>query len=335
MTILLYETVAATNFTTVYKDSSDPKLFYYAPKFAEISKRNNGRLNFGAQLFKRNPNDPNDGFAVYNFGVSGVTPSRDFQAIKDALENSYGNGIRLTVISPDAAAPRLIPYTEGIYRNQKCQAVGINLYTDLACSFTIDESLEPSMSQFFQKTGAGWAGAIEFSVRTKKTAFDWKIRANWRRIQEHFRSIVSVKYWFVSANLSYETQKLIENDTLHIEITGGTPAQKEKIYTFAERIAARLFVPTLQENPVPGHPQGSALCFSLNYSKIEEDKVSEWSGRESDFEDKPLGLAVYVGSIPDEYFSGYQGMPLDYEMGSLAAKTGVFDPDSRSVISLF
>lgn len=335
MTILLYETAAATNFTTVYKDSDDPKLFYYVPKFAEISKRNNGRLNFGAQLFKKNPNDPNDGFAVYNFGVTGVTPSQDFQAIKKALESAYGSGVRLAVISPDTAAPRLVPLTEGIYRNQKCQAQGANLYTDLACSFTIDESLEPDMSNFFQGTDVGWTGEIDFTVRTKKTSFDWKITANWHRVQEHFRSMASVKYWFVSANLSYETQRLIQNDTLHIDTTGGTPAQKEKIYAFAEKIATRLFVPTLQESPLPDHPQGSVLCFSLNYSKIEEDKVSEWSGRESDFEDKPLGIAAYVGGIPKEYFSGYGGAPLEYEMGKLSESTGIFDPDSKQIVQLF
>lgn len=332
MTILIYETAAATNFITVYKDSDDPKLFYYVPKFAEVSKRSNGRLNFGAQLFKKNEYDPNDGFAVYNFGVTAVTPSKDFQAIKNALEANYGPGIRLAVISPDSSAPRLVPLTDGIYRSQKCQAQGANLYTDLACSFTIDESMEPDMSHFFQDTAVGWAGEIDFTVRTKKTSFDWKITANWHVIQEHFRAMASVKYWFVSANLSYETQKLIQNEVLHIDMSGGTPAQKEKIYTFAEKIAARLFVPTLQENPFPDHPQGSVLCFSFNYSKIEENKNSEWSGHESDFEDKPLGIAVYVGSIPKEYFSGYDGKPLEYEIGKLSESTGYYDPDTKTII---
>lgn len=332
--ILIYETAAATNFMTVYRDSNDPKLFYYVPKFAEVSKTNTGKLKFGAQLFKRNPNDPNDGFAVYNFGVTGVTPSSDFQAVVAALEANYGTGIKLAVVSPDTSAPKLVTLTEGIYRNIKCQANGANLYTDLACSFTIDESLEPDMKNFFTSTQVGWAGEIDFVVRTKKTSFDWKITANWHRIQEHFRSQVSVKYWFVSANISYETQRLIENDTLHIEMTGGTPSQKEKIYTFAERIAQRLFVPTLQENPMPGHPSGSAVCFSLNYSKIEEDKTSVWSGTEADFEDKPMGIAVYVGGIPDSYFSGYDGKALDYEMGKIGDAVGYVDPDTKKIFSL-
>ncbi|MDR8399752.1 hypothetical protein NE850_25935 [Paraburkholderia sp. USG1] len=314
MTMLIYESVAATNFITVYKDSDDAKLFYYVPKFAEISKRNDGTLNFGAQLFKKNPNDPNDGFAVYNFGVTCVTPSADFQAVVSALETNYGPGVKLAVVSPDAANPTLVTLTDGIYRNIKCQSRGANLYTDLACSFTIDESLEPDMSHFFQSTNTGWAGEIDFAVRTKKTSFEWLIRANWHLIQEHFRTQASVKYWWISTNISYETQKLINDDTLHIEISGGTPEQKEKIYTFAEKIATRLFVPTLSENPLPAHPSGSIVCFSLNYSKIEENKSSEWSGRESDYEVKPLGIAAYVGNIPKKYFSGYDGKALDYDL---------------------
>lgn len=326
--ILIYETAAATEFMTVYKDSEDPKLFYYAPKFGAVSKRNDGKLNFGAQWFKKNPNDPNDGFAVYNFGVTGVTPSADFQKVKAALEANYGEGVRLAVISPDTVAPRLVPLTDGIYRNQKVQTSGVNLYTDMGVSFTIDESMEPDMSQFFQNTQAGWIGYIEFTTRTKKTSFDWKITANWHRIQEHFRTQVSVKYWFVSANLSYETQKLIESDVLHIEITGGTPAQKEKVYTFAERIAQRLFVPTLQENPMPGHPSGSVVCLSVNYSKIEEDKTSVWTGREAEYEDKQLGIACYVGGIPPGYFSGYGGKALEYDLNDKSAGSGYIDPDT-------
>ncbi|MBE4018883.1 hypothetical protein HJ130_07265 [Vibrio parahaemolyticus] len=221
MTIQIYETAAATNFMTVYRDSDDPKLFYYVPKFAVISKSQDGRLRFGARLFERNPNDPNDGFAIYNFGVTGVTPSQDFNQVKQQLEANYGKGVRLAVISPDAQHPSLYPLTGGIYRSINCQTRGINLYTDLACSFTIDESLEPDMSQFFQQTNNGWAGAINFAVRTLKTEFEWTITANWHRVLEHFKSQVSVKYWFVSANLAYETQKLIENDTIKIKIKGG------------------------------------------------------------------------------------------------------------------
>jgi hypothetical protein len=93
--------------------------------------------------------------------------------------------------------------------------------------------------------------------------------------------------------------------TLKIVMVGGTPSQKEKIYSFAEKISQRLFVPTLQPAPLPDHPSGSVVCFSLNYSKVEEDKTSEWSGQESDYEDKPLGLAALIGNIPSDYFSGY------------------------------
>lgn len=327
MTILIYETAAATNFMTVYRDSDDPKLFYYVPQFAAISKQQNGKLNFGARLFKKNPNDPNDGFSVYNFGVTGVTPSSDFQRVKQELEANYGSGIKLAVVSPDSEHPVLVTLTDGIYRSIKCQARGANLYTDMACSFTVDESMEPDMSKFFQNTNAGWSGEIDFAVRTRKTEFEWKITANWHRIQEHFKSQVSVKYWFVKTNISYETQRLIENDTLKIDIVGGTPGQREKIYTFAERIAQRLFVATLQPSPFPGHPSGAAVCFSLNYSKVEEDKTSVWSGKESAYEIKPLGIAVYVGGIPSSYFSGFEGEPLDYNIDDPSFMMGYIDPE--------
>ena len=327
MTILIYETAAATNFMTVYKDSEDPKLFYYVPKFASVSKRQNGKLNFGARLFKKNPNDPNDGFSVYNFGVTGITPSHEFQRVKQELEANYGTGVRLSVVSPDSEHPVLVSLTGGIYRNIKCQARGANLYTDMACSFTVDESMEPDMSKFFQDTDAGWTGEIDFAVRTKKTEFQWKIKANWHRIQEHFKSQATVKYWFVKTNISYETQKLIENDSLVIEIDGGTPSQREKIYTFAEKVAQRLFTPTLQPNPLPGHPSGAAICFSLNYSKVEENRTSEWSGRESAYEIKPLGIAAYVGGIPTDYFSGFDGAALDYDLDQQESMMSYIEPE--------
>lgn len=306
MTILIYDTVGVNAFMTVYRDSNDPKLFYYAPQFATVSKRSNGRLNFGAAKFKGDPSNPNDGFAVFNFGVHGVVPQIEYDKMYADLQTQFGSGVRLAVISPDSIHPTLVPITDyGVYTNITCQNKGINLYTDLACSFTIPEFFADDMKDFFTSLNAAWAGAIEFAVRTKKTTFEWKITANWHRMLEHFKSQVSVKYWFVRANLSYETQKLIQNETLKIEISGGTPEQKELVYTMAEKIATRLFVPTLQPNPMPGHPSGGAVCFSVNYQKIEEDKTSIWQGKEEDFEVKPLGLASYVGQIPEEYFVNF------------------------------
>lgn len=304
MTILLYETVGASNFMTLWKDSEDPKLFYYVPKFSAVAKHANGKLQFGARLFRADPSDPNDGFGLYNFACSGVVPTRELQRAQADLEATYGPGVRIAPITPDEEAPTLVPLTDGVYRAIKCQSKGVDLFAHMACSFTVPEIYEPDMKGAMQ-TQAGWTGHLDFKVRTKKTSFKWTITANWRRIHEHFKAQVSVKKWFVNANLSYETQKLMEKEILHVDTEGGTPSQREKIYTFAEKIAGRLFVPSLEMNPMPSHPTGSAVCLSVNYQKIEEDKTSTWSGRESDYEVKSLGLAVVVGGVPDEYFSGY------------------------------
>jgi hypothetical protein len=121
----------------------------------------------------------------------------------------------------------------------------------------------------------------------------------------------------VSANISYETQKLIQNGTIRLEVDGGTPDEQEKVTSLAEKIATRLFVQTLQENPMPGHPTGSVLCFSLNYSKIEEDKTEVWEGTYSDYEEKELGMAAYVREIPDEYFVGFDKAGKSYSMVDL------------------
>ena len=328
MTILIYETAATTDFLTVYRDSDDPQRFYYIPQFCAVSKRQDGRLNFGARLFKENANDPNDGFAIYNFGVTGVTPSSELQKAKQQLESDYGLGVKLSVVSPDADAPTLVPYDPGIYRSLRCQARGANLYTDLGCSFTIDESLEPDMSQFFQDTAVGWRGAINFAVRTKKTEFSWTIKANWYRIQEHFKSQLGVKYWFVNTNISYETKKLVENDLLEVHIEGGTPSQREEVHTLAEKIAARLFQPTIQPSPLPAHPRGAKVCFSLNYSHVEENRTSTWKGSENAYEVKELGIAAYVGDIPAEYFSGYEGLANEYSLDDTLSSMSYVTPNT-------
>jgi hypothetical protein len=304
MTILIYETVGTSNFMTLFRDSADSKLFYFVPRFSELATfPGTGKLKFGSRLFKKTA-DPRDGFAIFNFSVSGVIPTAELLRAKADLETTYGAGIRISAITPDTKAPSLSPLTDGIYTNIKCQSVGVDLFADLACSFTVPEDIASDVKEMFRQP-LGWSGQIDFSVRTKKTSFDWRITANWHRVQEHFKSQVSVKYWFVSANLSYETQKLIENDTIHIDITGGSPSQKEMVYGFAEKIAQRLFVPTLQPGPMAGHPSGSAVCFSLSYSKVEEDRTSIWSGSERDYEDKPLGIAALIGNVPASYFSGY------------------------------
>ena len=249
----------------------------------------------------------------------------EYEKMYASLRHTYGPDVKLSVISPDAQHPSLYPITNyGIYTNIACQSQGVNLYTDLAASFTVPELYANDIKNFFTQTNNAWSGEIRFAVRTKKTAFSWKITANWRRIHEHFKAQTTVKYWFVKANLSYETQRLIQNEHLKIEIAGGTPSDKEKIYNFAEKIAERLFVPTLQASPMPGHPSGAAVCVSVNYQKVEEDKTTVWEGSEQDFEVRPLGLAAYVGRIPEKYFAGFDS-PAALGLYDVETGPGAFD----------
>ncbi|MEO7933879.1 MAG: hypothetical protein ABIT76_12045 [Chthoniobacterales bacterium] len=300
--ILLYDIAKSGPYATIYRDSNDANLFYFSPEFAEVRILPSHRLAFGARMFHKNPNIPDDGFSLYNFGVKAVVPSSILTNTLDELKQQYGPNVSLVAIP--SQNPTLSPLTQGIYTNINCQANGGNIHTDLACSFRVPEDLEPDMSKFF-KSALGWAGAIDYKVRTKKTSFEWKITANWHRVQTHFKAQTSVSHWFVKTNLSYETRTLIENDTIKVEISGGTPSDKEKIYTMAEKVAARLFVQSLEETPLPAHPSGAVVCLSINYSKIEEDKTSISMGSESDFEDREMSIAVYVQNIPADYFSGF------------------------------
>lgn len=316
--LLFHEVAKTTDYLTVYRDSDDPALFYYIPQFAEVSKRNDGALNFGAVLLKKNENDPNDGFSLYNFGVRAVYPSAELARVKEEMEQIYGFPVSLQPVNPSVATPSLSPITNGIYRSITCQKNGGNLYTDLAASFTVDEALEPELSEFMKAGGIGWAGAITYKVLTRRTSFRFKITANWHRVQEHFRSQISVKYWFVKANLSYETKKLIQDGVIKFEIEGGTPEEREWVISLTEKIAGRLFKPDLQPGALPNHPSGAALCFSLNYSKVEEDKTEIWEGQIADFEEKELGMAAYVRDMPDDLFVNFDNeLGLQVDLDSL------------------
>lgn len=301
--ILLYEVAHAGPFMTVYRDHENPRAFYYLPQFAEVRKfPSDGRLAFGATLFRKDPSDPNDGFSLYHVGVVGVVPSDELAKTLRELQQQYGTGVTINPVP--AYEVSLEPITEGIYRSIKCQSHGGNIFTDVATSFTVDESLEPDMSRMFQDA-VGWEGVIRYKVQTRKTAFDWKITANWHAVQEHFKAQTSVRWWFINTNLSYETQTLIARDMIHVDVTGGAPSDKEKVYAMAERIAGRLFQRSLQPAPLPDHPSGAVVCLSVNYSKVEENKSSEWSGTERDFEERSLGMSVYVRQIPREYFKNF------------------------------
>src|SRR5690606_11704081 len=165
--ILIHEVARSTDYLTVYRDSSDPKLFYYIPQFAEVAKRNDGRLNFGAVLLKKNENDPNDGFSLYNFGVRGVYPSSEINRVLQDLTSQYGPGVALQPINPSVEAPSLYPITDGIYRSIRCQKNGGNLFTDLSGSFTIDESLEPAIANLMQ-SAVGWVGEVKYKIISKR-----------------------------------------------------------------------------------------------------------------------------------------------------------------------
>jgi hypothetical protein len=299
--ILLNEVAKSGPYMVVYKDHADPKLFYYIPRFAELAKKDDGSLIFGHQLFRRDPNNPKDGFSVYNFTVRSVMPGVEYENTKKELEQMVGSAVSIVPIPGFDLRGKPLTDLSYVQIGGNVQSMGGNLFTDLAVSLTFIEDCEPDMSKLF-KSNAGWTGEIDYKLTGALPVFLAKITANWHAVQEHFRSQVSVKYWFVSANISYETQKLIQNGVIKVDIIGGTAEDKDKVWTLANKIAERLFVQTLQPAPLPDHPSGSVICFSLNFSKTEEDKVTEYTFESREIATRDLGLAIVVGNVPDSYF---------------------------------
>jgi hypothetical protein len=261
-------------------------------------------------LFKKNPKDPHDGFSVYNMTVRGVMPQPEYLATKAELEQQSGHKVSIVPIAGYNLAGEPLIDLSFAQIGGKVQQQGGNLFTDLAMSFTFQEWCEPDMAKLFMAK-VGWTGVIKYKVTGLLTPFKAKITANWHRIQDHFKAQASVSCWFISSNISYETQHLIENGTIKVEITGGTPSQRDKVYALAKQIAERLFVRTISPNPLPSHPSGGLFGLSINYSKVEEDKTEVWSFEEHDFESRDLGMAIVVGSVPKEYFHGLN-TPLSY-----------------------
>lgn len=299
--ILLNEIAKAGPYMVIYKDHADPKLFYYIPRFAELAKRDDGQLTFGHQLFRQDPTNPNDGFSIYNFTVRGCMPGIEMQKTQQELEAMVGGRVSIVPVPGFEITGEAVTDLSVFQQGARVQARGGNLFTDLGVSFTFHEMCEPAMSNLF-KSNNGWTGSINYKLTGALTPFEVKITVNWHAVQEHFRSQLSVKWWFVNTNISYETQKLIENGTITVEVLGGTPDDKEKAWALANKFAERLFVRSIQPAPLPDHPSGSVVCFSLNYSKVEEDKRIEFTFTSRELETRSLGMAIIVGNVPDSYF---------------------------------
>lgn len=310
--ISIHEVALTSAYMTIYKDADDKSLFYYVPQFSELSKDYNGNLNFGAAYYTGYPNDPSDDFIIVNFGVRGVTPNEEFRKALEELKQTYGETASLQPINPSVNAPKLRSQTPLSCSEINCQSVGSNLYTDLVCSFRLPGQYGINMKNDLT-TGIGWSGAIEWRTRAVQPEFEWSISLNWKRVQTHFKSQASIKYWFIKSNISYEVKKLMENGTVKITTRGGNVTQRDEIRKLAEQIAKRLFVASLQPTPFPSHPSGAALCLSINYSRVEEDRVESWHGRDEAYIDHSMGLAVYVKNVPERLFTGFDSKNLIYQ----------------------
>ena len=313
--ILLNEIEMSGNYLVIYPDHTDVSKFYYMPNFAELSKNSNNEYIFNQQLFKLSSN-PADGFSLYNFNIHASLNKLDFDDALAQLKLKHGNNISLSPIAAyDLTIIPLSNVPSQYLISRSVQTNGQNIFTDLGISMTFNELLEPEMANMF-KSNQGFQGYIQYVLDGATTPFEAKITANWHRILEHFRTQVTVSYWIFSANFSYEVQRLIENDTIKIEILGGTPTQRDLIYNMAKEIAARLFVPVLQPNPLPANPSGNVINLGINYSKIEEDKSSVYQIKINDIEKRTLSLGLRMSGIPNKYFHGNPKI-LDYHDAKL------------------
>ena len=305
---------AAQNTTealTLYPDSNDPKLFYYMPNSSGFRYDPATKLPMiGFTYWGLGKDQPVSNAGAYLTWTSHLFSS---DAQKAALNDFMKSGKSVAVIPLQSSIINLSTTKD----EGKGQPLG-RLFEEFNFS-SVGGLAEADIGVNAVLTGIGakvFKKAIE-NPTLMKTDFCYKVeglgpemkataKIHFDKVYEHFSTQFSVNHWFVKASYVKEVEKLVQNGSVEINITGGDAKLEEYITEIANRIAEKLFVYDLTNTPAASKETSgwSFIQLSLKDTKREERKDVTYvyskrnlTTREFCLPISMSGLKPYLGEI--------------------------------------
>jgi hypothetical protein len=272
---------------TLYPDHLDPNLFYYMPNSSEMAReRGTGLPMFGFTYWGLNAGTPvTDAGAYMVFSMRLKSDASQDSALKAAIASGkrvavlplMQSMVNLTSTAQNqegrpAAAPlgRLFEEFNFAQRGGLAeQEVGVNAILTGIGARVMKAQLD---------TPAALKIDYCYKIQGLGPNFDASIHINWERVYFNFQTRASFGGFWARKEIAAEIERLRQEGHIRIDVNGGDAKDEEYVQALAERIATRLFVASLSDQPTSGDGQGwSFSSFQLKVTDRRELKTETYN----------------------------------------------------------
>lgn len=278
---------------TVYPDHADKKKVYFFPNRGVVERDRNNEPVFGMVHWGTKTPDPTDGGGLlnvnFNLALGGDLPT----VLEKYQEQKFQ-----TVVMPVQSSELVFMERDGVQQMSNIyEGVSLPPYSGRAeDSIALSTSLSEVGAKALKKLLTGSNNALTanycYQVHGVSPIFDAKIKLNFKKVYEHFVSQASFRKWWIKVNIRTEIQKLVERESIKIEINGGTANQYDYIMALVDRMITRFFIPKTQN--AKAKPSGS---FSVAYARTEEDREHTYHLTQREYITRDFCIGIPLSEI--------------------------------------
>lgn len=279
---------------TIYPDHEDPRKVYFLPNRGSLQINSAGVPEFGMSYWGIKNDSPDAG--GYFAGIFNLSTGGD---LKIAVENHLSRGHQVAVVP--------VQQSDVHFKEKNGERIMEELFKEIDIpefagrpedSFSLSASLTKNGAKALAAQLRSGAVGTDlnycYGITGLSPVFHAKIRLNYHKVYKHFLAQFKVGRWWWKASIRTEIEKLVENQSIKIEINGGDAKKYDYIMALVDRMAERFFVPALQNrrNSAGGR-------YGISYTQIEEDRESTFELKQRELIEREFCIGMGLGQLKD------------------------------------
>lgn len=287
---------------TLYRDSEDPKKVYFFPNSTRFSVDNQGVPLFNFVYWGLKGDSADQG-AYMSMSTHLATDAnqqaaldsymKDYPKMKVAVLPVMSSAVGLTTTDPSQKP------LSSLFKEFNFSKVGGRAEDEIGINAVLTPIGAKAFTALLTKAAGGSAFKADYcyTVQGLGPNMNARITVDMKRVYDYFEFNHSGGWGWFSWNIRTVVEKLVQDNTINIQMLGGDAQMWEYINKITETITARLFKPELSASPIPTASGNRLFNFGGGWVHKEELKNEVWTWDRKDIVTREFCTAITLKDL--------------------------------------